>query len=99
MLPLPLALKRVLDLTGSLAGASASQLLGELGAEVILVEPPQGGLRRTNPERFSVLGRNQLSFAIDLSTDQGWNNVLALVALSDVILTDSTDFGGVDSAY
>jgi crotonobetainyl-CoA:carnitine CoA-transferase CaiB-like acyl-CoA transferase len=97
MLPLPLALKRVVDLTSSIAGASASQLLGELGAEVILVEPPQGG--RTDPERFLELGRNKFSCVIDLSTDEGWNSVLALVALSDVLLTDSADFGGEDSAY
>jgi crotonobetainyl-CoA:carnitine CoA-transferase CaiB-like acyl-CoA transferase len=99
MLPLPLALKRVVDLTSSIAGASASQLLGELGAEVILVELPQGGLRRTDPERFSELCRNKLSCVIDISRDEGWNTVLALVALSDVVLIDSTDFGGEDSAY
>jgi formyl-CoA transferase len=99
MLPLPLALKRVVDLTSSIAGASASQLLGEFGAEVILVEPPRAGLRRADPESFSILGRNKLSFVIDLSSDEGWKAVLALVALSDVVLTDSTDSGGEDSAY
>jgi crotonobetainyl-CoA:carnitine CoA-transferase CaiB-like acyl-CoA transferase len=99
MLPLPLALKRVVDLTGGIAGASASQLLGELGAEVILVEPPRGGLRRTDAERFSELARNKMSCVIDISRDEGWQTLLELVALSDVVLTDSADFGGEERAY
>jgi crotonobetainyl-CoA:carnitine CoA-transferase CaiB-like acyl-CoA transferase len=99
MLPLPLALKRVVDLTNSIAGASASQLLAGFGAEVILVEPPRAGLRLKDPESFSILSRNKLSFVIDLSSDEGWSTALALVALSDVVLTDSTDYGGEDSAY
>jgi crotonobetainyl-CoA:carnitine CoA-transferase CaiB-like acyl-CoA transferase len=99
MLPLPLAHKRVVDLTSSIAGASASHLLGEFGAEVVLVEPPQGGLRRSDPQGFAELGRNKLGCVIDLSRDEGWHTLLELVARSDVVLTDSVDLAGEDGGY
>ena len=45
-----LAGARVLDLSDSIAGAYCTRLLADLGAEVIVVEPPDGHpLRRTGP--------------------------------------------------
>ena len=85
---------RVLDLTQVISGPYATQILGDLGAEVIKVEPPQGDLARHMPPHFvgedSVyyvsLNRNKRSLAVDLKRPEGLDVVRRLALASDVVI-------------
>ncbi|MER1995245.1 MAG: CoA transferase [Arthrobacter sp.] len=91
---LPLAGVRVLDLTGFLSGPFGTQILGDLGAEVLKIEPPAGDNSRTVPPHFvgdtSVYylstNRNKKSAVIDLKDPEGQRVVKALMAKSDIVL-------------
>lgn len=93
MLPLPLPLIRVLDLTTSVAGTSASRLLADLGAEVIAVERP--GAARDVMARY---GRNKFSCAIDVSAPGSRDLLLRLGAACNLVLVDAGDAAGIDYA-
>jgi crotonobetainyl-CoA:carnitine CoA-transferase CaiB-like acyl-CoA transferase len=86
MLPLPLPLIRVLDLTTSVAGASASRVLADFGAEVIVVERP--GTPRDAMERY---GRNKFSCIIDPSAAETRELLLRLAATCNAVLKDGPD--------
>jgi crotonobetainyl-CoA:carnitine CoA-transferase CaiB-like acyl-CoA transferase len=86
MLPLPLPLIRVLDLTTSVAGASASRSLADLAAEVIVIERP-GGPRAA----MTHYGRNKFSCVIDPTQEPGRNLLLRLAASCNVVLKDGAD--------
>jgi crotonobetainyl-CoA:carnitine CoA-transferase CaiB-like acyl-CoA transferase len=94
MLPLPLALTRVLDLTTSVAGASASRVLADLGAEVIAVERP--GAPRQTTERF---GRNKFSCVIDPGAAEGRDLLLRLAAGCHAVIEDAGDGALADLDY
>ncbi|MEW2134846.1 CoA transferase [Streptomyces sp. NPDC005435] len=92
----PLDGYRVLDFTQNVAGPLAGQVLADLGAEVIKVEAPGGeaarritstqpGLEHLAPY-FLPLNRGKKSVAVDLRTDRGRAQVLALADTADVIL-------------
>jgi crotonobetainyl-CoA:carnitine CoA-transferase CaiB-like acyl-CoA transferase len=90
----PLAGIRILDLTKVLAGPLCTQYLGDLGAEVIKVEPCQVGddTRRWPPFRvetgaiFLSVNRNKRSLAMDLKTADGQAIVHKLAAKADVVI-------------
>jgi crotonobetainyl-CoA:carnitine CoA-transferase CaiB-like acyl-CoA transferase len=90
----PLTGVRVLDLTKVLAGPLCTQYLGDLGAEVIKVEPTQIGddTRRWPPFRgetgaiFLSVNRNKRSVAVDLKSEEGQAIVHKLAAQADVVL-------------
>lgn len=90
----PLAGIRILDLTKVLAGPLCTQYLGDLGAEVIKVEPCHIGddTRRWPPFRgetgaiFLSVNRNKRSLAVDLKTAEGQAIVHQLAARSDVVI-------------
>lgn len=88
----PLAGRRVVDVTSSLAGPSCTQLLAALGAEVVKVEPPEGDHARSWGPPF-VGGDGALWFAanagkssvvLDLDADR--DRLLALVDAADVFV-------------
>ena len=87
---------KVLDLTSSVAGPYATMLLSDFGAEVIKVERPDGDeARKWGPpflDRqalwFTAVNRNKKSVVIDSRTDEGRANLLKLVRLSDVVVTN-----------
>ncbi|MBI4294115.1 MAG: CoA transferase [Betaproteobacteria bacterium] len=90
----PLAGVRVLDLTQFLSGPYATMILGDLGAEVIKVEPPQGDATRTIPPNFVgedsayylSINRNKRSIVVDLKKPQGRELVLRLAKASDIVI-------------
>jgi len=90
---------RVLDLSKVLAGPLCGQYLGELGAEVIKVEPTGHGddTRAWLPQEhgqsatFLAVNHNKRSLAVDLKTDEGRQIVHTLAAQADVVLQG---FGG-----
>jgi len=80
---------QVLDLTQSIAGPTATQYLGMLGADVIKVEPPNGDAFRglLDGAMFSAVNLgNKRSVAIDLKTEDGQAAASALADESDVII-------------
>ena len=88
---------RVLDLTVALAGPFGTQIMADLGAEVIKVEAPVvgDGTRQTFPSMgkndgyyFLALNRNKKSVAIDLQTPSGKEVFFKLVGASDVVISN-----------
>jgi len=91
---------RVLDLSRVFAGPAATQILGDLGADVIKVEEPgrgdearHFGITRDMEERhggispsFLALNRNKRSIAIDLATQAGRRAVLRMAKGCDVVV-------------
>lgn len=90
----PLAGVRVVDLTAIVMGPFATQVLGDLGADVIKVEPIAGDALRSNgPARHPGMSalylhtnRNKRSAVIDLKTNAGRDALLALLATADVLV-------------
>ncbi len=93
----PLAGLRVLDMTQVLSGPFCTQILADLGADVIKLEPPQGDLARAMQPHFigddSVyfisLNRNKRSFAVDLKQPAGVALARRLVARCDVVVENN----------
>lgn len=92
----PLAGLRVLDFTALLQGPLATQILADLGADVIKLEK-QGGewmrhwgifMARTHGETdaFLAFNRNKRSVEVDLRDDGDRERILALVEKADVVV-------------
>lgn len=97
----PLSRIRVLDLTRVLAGPWATQMLADLGADVIKVERPalgddtrhwgppwlrdEDGRSTSDSAYFSSTNRNKRSIAIDLATPEGQELVRELAKKCDVV--------------
>ncbi|MCE2465157.1 MAG: CoA transferase [Dehalococcoidia bacterium] len=91
---LPLEGVRVLDCTQVLAGPFCSQLLADMGADVIKVERPDGGdeTRKGPPyingrsASFLAVNRNKRGLALDLRRNEGQEVLKALCATADVLV-------------
>jgi crotonobetainyl-CoA:carnitine CoA-transferase CaiB-like acyl-CoA transferase len=77
---------RVLDLGIWRPAPYATQLLAELGADVVKVEPPGGDPMRTLPHLFGILNAGKRSLALDLKSAPGRAAALALAAQADVVI-------------
>jgi len=92
----PLDGVRVLDLTSVVMGPYATQILGDLGADVITVEPPRGEANRSmgpgpTPQFSGValnLLRNKRNVSIDFKHPDGRAALLAVAATCDVFVTN-----------
>lgn len=90
----PLQGIRVLDLSRILAGPYCTMVLGDLGAEVIKVEPPEGDDTRAWGPPFTQgesgyylsVNRNKRSIVINLKTDEGKRIIRDLALKSDVLV-------------
>ncbi|MEV6345930.1 CoA transferase [Actinoplanes sp. NPDC051851] len=92
--PPPLAGVRVVDLTTFLSGPSATQLLGDLGADVVKVESLDGDSSRAivGPTVLGVSAyflannRNKRSIALNLKAPRGLEVLRRLIAGADVVI-------------
>ncbi len=91
---LPLSGVKVADLSRVLAGPLAAQLLGDLGAEVVKVESPDGDptrgwgppFRKGVAAYYLSCNRNKRSLVADFRTEAGRKRVRALVKKSDLVI-------------
>jgi crotonobetainyl-CoA:carnitine CoA-transferase CaiB-like acyl-CoA transferase len=82
----PLAGLTVIDLSTTLPGAQATQFLADAGADVILVERPEGSPLRADPGWPGLL-RGKRSIVLDLSSDDDRSTLDALLHQADVMVT------------
>jgi len=92
----PLSHLRVLDLSQVMAGPFCCMLLGDMGADVIKVEPPAGGdqtrkamgfrMKGTDSPGFLALNRNKRSIALNLKSAAGREIFYKLVETADIVV-------------
>jgi len=92
----PLAGIRVLDMTTVLFGPYATQLMAEMGADIIKLEAPEGDVtRHTEPARnagmgaiFLTLNRGKRSLSLDLKQPAARDAALAVAHGCDVVISN-----------
>jgi crotonobetainyl-CoA:carnitine CoA-transferase CaiB-like acyl-CoA transferase len=86
--PLALAGIRVLDLTELLPGPFATQMLADMGAEIIKIERPGVGdsARSMLPSTYRMVNRGKCSVTLDLKSPEGREALLRLVKGADILV-------------
>ncbi|TDV49891.1 CaiB/BaiF CoA transferase family protein [Actinophytocola oryzae] len=90
----PLSGVRVVDLTAMVMGPYCTQIMADMGADVVKIEPPSGDNTRyisVGPEPgmagvFVNVNRGKRSVVLDLRTEAGKASLRALVARADVVI-------------
>lgn len=85
---------KVVDLTNMLMAPYTTQILGDLGADVIKVEPPEGDpIRKIGPHRSQGMGpiflntnRSKRSVVLDLKSEDGHAALMELIRAADVLV-------------
>ncbi len=97
----PLSDVRIIDLTQALAGPYCTMLLGDLGADVIKIEPPGGDMSRPMgpppPDRegcdyggyFASVNRNKRSIVLDIKTAAGREALFKLAKTADAVVENA----------
>lgn len=87
---LPLAGIRLVEFTHMVMGPSVGVILGDLGAEVIKVEPKGGDQTRnllgSGAGYFPMFNRNKRSICLDLKSDAGRDAAFALAQSADIVV-------------
>jgi len=96
---LPLSHLKVLDVSQVMAGPFCCMLLGDMGADVIKVEPPKTGdqtrksmgfrLKGSDSGGFLALNRNKRSIEIDLKSEAGRTAFYELVKRADILVENN----------
>jgi formyl-CoA transferase len=102
-LPLPLEGVRVLDFSRVLAGPYCTMMLGDLGADVIKVESPEGDDTRrwgppyqgTESAYYLCCNRNKRSIVLDLTTD-GDRDIARKLALKSHVIVENFKLGTME---
>jgi len=99
MTTLPLSGIRVLDITQVMAGPFCCMMLGDMGADVIKIEPPRTGdstrhsmgfrLKGEDSPGFLALNRNKRSITLDLKNEADREVLYALVKTADVVVENA----------
>ena len=94
--PLPLAGVRVLDVSQVMAGPYAYMLLADMGADVVKVEPPDGGDQTRGAMGFKLKGndsmgylnmnRNKRSITLNLKSEAGRKVLFRMVKDADILV-------------
>ena len=90
----PLKGLKIIDLTAVLMGPYCTQMLGDMGADVIKVEPPDGDMvRQIGPARHADMGpiflntnHSKRSIVIDLKKPEGLDLLMRLISDADVLV-------------
>jgi len=93
----PLSHLRVLDFTQRLAGPYGTQMLGDMGADIIKLEPPGGDPTHKTPPHYVQgestyylsFNRNKRSIIVDLKKPEARDVVRRLIAKSDVMIENN----------
>lgn len=90
----PLSGFRIIDLTSNVLGPVATQILGDMGADVVKIEAPEGDhTRHVGPSRSEAMGvfflninRNKRSVVLDLKKSEARDALLRLIETADVFV-------------
>lgn len=85
---------RIIDITTIILGPFATQILGDMGAEIIKIEAPDGDMNRWNPPMgepgigagFANNNRNKRSVALDLKSEDGKEILRRLIGTADALV-------------
>ncbi|MGH6650590.1 MAG: CaiB/BaiF CoA transferase family protein [Sphingopyxis sp.] len=83
---------KVVEMGQLIAGPFCGQLLGDMGAEIVKLEPPGGGDQMRNwgqgdkPSWWRVIARNKYSVAVDLRSEEGQQLARELIAKADILI-------------